>query len=528
MKILVFFFIGLPLLGIGQQLSKLGRFSIEYSKGCLPVTVKVKKLDSFGNAPRTYFYSEGLSDTPDTVHTYFTPDTVRIVQLVGVDIPQKTDTLEFIIIEGQNPTFDIIRCSGTDIAVSITDDSYDYFRIFFTASDSVDFRPDDPLPTFTYPTNTASISVRGLYTDAFNSNCGATTQSISWSSGISAPDILSADFSEGCYGSYKITLSLSVAPNTYIHIINQANGDMVYEGLSQEVITLDDVPIENELCLTVNAIDLCTNQTADTSSGCFQLTEQPNVSSGYSSFTGSGTQQRVSLLSFKGYYVVETSSDQSNWKGFSTETSSFLASTTIEYFRITPTDSCGVSGTSFIVHSPRVKIRSKDRVTNLLQLATGAPLNTLDTPIKAELVFHNPDSSLFRGIEIDDFVTIPTDLGSFLHGRLRYEYADSIHILSNTIYTRVETFVFVPGAFSPNGDGLNDQLEIFGNVGSAFKFVIFNKWGEKVYETSSIADSWDGKVNGHHAPLGTYQYKLSFSTPDGQFNTQVGTFVLIK
>ena len=65
--------------------------------------------------------------------------------------------------------------------------------------------------------------------------------------------------------------------------------------------------------------------------------------------------------------------------------------------------------------------------------------------------------------------------------------------------------LFVPNAFTPNGDGHNDRFKplYYGNAAN-FDFVVFNRWGQRVFETRSPAspDGWDGTVNGVSAPGG--------------------------
>ena len=73
---------------------------------------------------------------------------------------------------------------------------------------------------------------------------------------------------------------------------------------------------------------------------------------------------------------------------------------------------------------------------------------------------------------------------------------------------------YVPNAFTPDQDGVNDK---FGPKGSAFKaarsysFYIFNRWGELIFESESINDLWDGKYKGEYVQNGVYVWKLRFT-----------------
>jgi len=73
----------------------------------------------------------------------------------------------------------------------------------------------------------------------------------------------------------------------------------------------------------------------------------------------------------------------------------------------------------------------------------------------------------------------------------------------------------IPEGFSPNGDGVNDLFVIRGIENYPNNtFVIFNRWGNKVYEASPYNNQWDGRsttgvrVGGDELPIGTYFYVL--------------------
>jgi gliding motility-associated-like protein len=70
--------------------------------------------------------------------------------------------------------------------------------------------------------------------------------------------------------------------------------------------------------------------------------------------------------------------------------------------------------------------------------------------------------------------------------------------------------VHVPTAFSPDGDGLNEILNVIGNDISNvdFHFMIFDRWGEKVFDSTDRDKGWDGKYNGKPVPNGVYVWML--------------------
>jgi gliding motility-associated-like protein len=82
--------------------------------------------------------------------------------------------------------------------------------------------------------------------------------------------------------------------------------------------------------------------------------------------------------------------------------------------------------------------------------------------------------------------------------------------------------VYVPNAFTPNGDGLNDYFKPSFKGGLIkYSFQIFNRWGEKVFETRILDKGWDGRHKGKLIP-GIYVFKLLF-LPQGDTKEQMVT-----
>lgn len=75
--------------------------------------------------------------------------------------------------------------------------------------------------------------------------------------------------------------------------------------------------------------------------------------------------------------------------------------------------------------------------------------------------------------------------------------------------------VFVPNAFTPNGDGLNDQFRISGGVNiEDFTLQIYNRWGMMIFESRNPRQGWDGTLNGVPQPPGLYVYRIRFVNPE--------------
>lgn len=76
-------------------------------------------------------------------------------------------------------------------------------------------------------------------------------------------------------------------------------------------------------------------------------------------------------------------------------------------------------------------------------------------------------------------------------------------------YVHCDFCLFVPSAFSPNGDGKNDRLKVLETCPlKKYKISIFNRWGQLVYYSSDIGGGWDGMHNGTPAEIGVYLYQI--------------------
>ncbi|MCH8329945.1 MAG: gliding motility-associated C-terminal domain-containing protein, partial [Bacteroidetes bacterium] len=81
-----------------------------------------------------------------------------------------------------------------------------------------------------------------------------------------------------------------------------------------------------------------------------------------------------------------------------------------------------------------------------------------------------------------------------------------------TVYVEVDTALFVPDAFTPNDDGINDIFYLYGKDVKSVHFMIYDRWGEKIFESDQLSKGWDGWYNGHVMNSGLYIviYKAEF------------------
>jgi gliding motility-associated-like protein len=89
--------------------------------------------------------------------------------------------------------------------------------------------------------------------------------------------------------------------------------------------------------------------------------------------------------------------------------------------------------------------------------------------------------------------------------------------------------IHIPTAFSPNGDGQNDILDLYvGNDILDFKLEIFNRWGEMVFSTRERNVFWDGTYKGADLNTGVFVYQLNIRFEDGKSERRVGNITLMK
>ncbi|MDG1475833.1 MAG: CotH kinase family protein [Vicingaceae bacterium] len=145
---------------------------------------------------------------------------------------------------------------------------------------------------------------------------------------------------------------------------------------------------------------------------------------------------------------------------------------------------------------------------------TGTTVDLTETPI-SDFLFENWTSN--------NHVLTPSNTNSSVSFVASFD-----DVITANYVPEIPNFAGVPEAFSPNEDGANDVLLVYGNNIVSLIFDIYNRWGERVFSTSSKDNGWDGNYNGKKAVSGIYMYKLRAEFIDGESESKSGDITLVR
>lgn len=93
--------------------------------------------------------------------------------------------------------------------------------------------------------------------------------------------------------------------------------------------------------------------------------------------------------------------------------------------------------------------------------------------------------------------------------------------------TEEKLILEIPNVFTPNSDGLNDSFKIKVEGYDAYDIIIFNRWGEKLFQSNDATIHWDGNFKGENVSDGTYYYLIELKTKEKKI-TEKGFLTLIR
>ena len=100
--------------------------------------------------------------------------------------------------------------------------------------------------------------------------------------------------------------------------------------------------------------------------------------------------------------------------------------------------------------------------------------------------------------------------------------------MSNTSEAKPISKLFMPNAFSPDNNNINEQFGPKGVFIKRYQFTIYNRWGEKLFETFNCLEAWDGTFKGERCMESVYLYRLEALGTDNKHYQLKGTFTLLR
>lgn len=118
------------------------------------------------------------------------------------------------------------------------------------------------------------------------------------------------------------------------------------------------------------------------------------------------------------------------------------------------------------------------------------------------------------------------DTGNYTITQIAEHANGCLDTISDTLRVIPEFLVYIPNAFSPNGDGLNDIWYPSVFVWKTYNLRIFDRWGEEIFQSNDPNEGWNGEAHrgGVLSPIGSYSYLINIEGPDSrqwQYSGQV-------
>lgn len=185
------------------------------------------------------------------------------------------------------------------------------------------------------------------------------------------------------------------------------------------------------------------------------------------------------------------------------------------------TSSCRIASNQVIinVHPAPLVNAGADRV-----MISGYPITLTGSADGEQIVYEWSPGNFIDDISVlTPTISPPADIAYTLSAKSAFGCTND-----DTAQVRVVAGIFVPSAFSPNGDGKNDTWQIpFLDPSFEGEVSVFNRYGQLVYHArSGEMVSWDGKLNGVPQQSGGYVYMVNFKK--GNYKNMKGTLTLIR
>jgi len=431
---------------------------------------------------------------------------------------------------------------GTEIQLGLTPDPTTQYRLMIATNNATSFqffsnlyntgttetipglRPDDNfycfrLDTFDQCTNT--VAPGGSSSVICSTNLDAVAQdpllnNITWVTAASSPTNNYTDFTLNRDGATLVP-SIAATATAYVDAAVDCNIDYSY----QLITNYADGSRSISMTKTITAI----------------TTQQPPAIADISSIVGDG-QVALEWPLVAGSFAIEKSVHNGTYTPHAVTTSNTYIDNTYTTasnacYHITYTDACSNESDGSLDACP-IRLSGNVQPDNTIALSwsdyEGWTLGVDHYVVEK----YNADGVL---IQTFDPVTATSmnDVTEDLSNQVYIYVVRAIPVaaavtpsVSNEITIVKKPNLFYPTAFTPNNDGLNDSFKVYGQYVVKFEMMIFNRWGEMLYASDDLDQSWDGTYKGVLMPEATYVFKAKITDLVGRTFDRSGSVVLLR
>ena len=540
-----------------QNASDKGWFSSSFVIGCTELSVTIRHTRpgagslfySFEGDPNDPINSdfEGSFDEGETAnHTYDTPGTYYIVvidQSNSTNPLDRSDFLEVVVLPPNSPSASYTNCQGNTVQLNIdkANDPFDFYNIIWGPGDQELFSGDGPIEhTYTTP-GVYEIFINGRINGGETSGCRLLRIEVSTFETLPVPVlqsilVIDEDEIEFQYEQLASGLNYTLQIDKGAGFENFATIDPAINPTSSQVVDPSLNNSTNTYAFKLVVEDVCSTATEESAIGhsiAFDILDETvntNIEIGLSWLTSNQGFNTIDLLVDNS--VIQSFNTAQNLNQIislmnCTELGEFSMTSIINGIISTSSSLTPFGGNSFTLPATNPPLAEVNgAVVNIELPATNFPLGNY-------LLFRkdiDPDfNEIFTSVSnrIAD-TTIPPGTTEVCYKVAYQDECGNVSELSDEVCIVLTSNLGIPNAFSPNGDGINDEFKIVDGFYNNFVLVIYNRWGNLVFRSTDPAQGWDGNHDGEPANPGTYRFKISFQNVDNQKISKTGTFILIR
>ncbi len=543
LRITIFVILILPFIAVAQ-ISQDASFSVAYQRGCAPFTVNIQELIDYGDeVPRNYIYEANLGTVTsvDTFYTYEEPGDYLIYQIIS-EGDDREDSLWIQVSDPVSPEFSYFYCDRQHLSIEILDDYYDSYQVY-TSTDTFMHSKEEANPfTIEVPeVDSIDLIIEGFY-DGGQPNCGSSpVQSVLMLELTNYSTVDSAYVKYVCQNEVSLQIYYEADSTTYYNIEYQSTTDVftpIYDGLlDSNSLFFPSLPFDaslSSLCFRINALSLCNDENIILGDSlCLDINSDTTAFNyAYATYD---SENHIALHFSENnnglFHAVKYVNDVLFDTLFNIQPGYIDPSVypIRKYsYELLFTPSCDASIQTIKITPTYLEL--SDYYTNAYTSEYFDGTYKLGQTLDYQLINSDQTESIAQPVVLTQLntINITHDLGT--HQKIWAEgtNAAGITLRSNAVMIKFNPVIYVPEAFSPNGNGINETLKFYGLPTDQFTFKVFNLAGKEIFITEQKDDFWDGRQQNGDIVKGSYVYQVNYYTEENELLRQQGSFVLIK